>query len=242
MLGKEESLMFAKLGAWCHDRRKLVLGIWLALLVVGGGLSNAVGSAFRDEFNLPDVESKTGFDILDENFGGQGTGQRGTIVFRADQGVQDPAVRQAMQGLFDKVATIEGVDRVESPYAPEAAQQIASRGPDAGKIAFAHVEMPEDMDFARGFEIRKEIAAEAPRIDGLRVEYGGAIFAEFKEPSSEILGVAFAVVILIVAFGSVLAMGLPVGVALFGIGIGTTIITLLATCCPYPTSPPSSGS
>ncbi|HUQ63542.1 MAG TPA: MMPL family transporter [Acidimicrobiales bacterium] len=226
--------MFAKLGAWCHDRRRLVLGIWLALLVIGGGLSNAVGSAFRDEFNLPDVESKSGFDILDENFGGQGTGQRGTIVFRAEQGVQDPAVRQAMQGLFDKVVTIEGVDRVESPYGPEAAQQIASRGPDAGKIAFANVEMPEDMDFARGFEIRKEIAAGAPRIDGLRVEYGGAIFAEFEEPSSEILGVAFAVVILIVAFGSVLAMGLPVGVALFGIGIGTTIITLLSNVLSLP--------
>ena len=226
--------MFAKLGAWCHDRRRLVLGIWLALLVVGGGLSNAVGSAFRDEFNLPDVESKTGFDILDEEFGGQGTGQRGTIVFRAEQGVQDPEVRQAMQGLFDKVAAIEGVDRVESPYAPEAAQQIASRGSEAGKIAFANVEMPEDMDFARGFEIRKEISAGAPRIDGLRIEYGGAIFAEFEEPSSEILGVAFAVVILIVAFGSVLAMGLPVGVALFGIGIGTTIIALLSNVLSLP--------
>ena len=41
--------------------------------------------------NLPDVESKTGFDILDQNFGGQGTGQPGTIVFRAEQGV-DPAL------------------------------------------------------------------------------------------------------------------------------------------------------
>ncbi len=226
--------MFAKLGSWCHDRRKLVLGLWLALLVFGGALSNAVGSGFRDEFNLPDVESKTGFDILDENFGGQGTGQRGTIVFRAEQGVQDPAVRQAVQALFDRVAAIEGVDRVESPYASDAAQQIASRGPEAGKIAFANVEMPEDMDFAQGFEIRKEILAAAPRIDGLRVELGGAIFAEFKEPSSEILGVAFAVVILIVAFGSVLAMGLPVGVALFGIGIGTTIIALLSNVLSLP--------
>ena len=226
--------MFARLGSWCHDRRRLVLGLWLGLLLLGGAVSSAVGSGFRDEFNLPDVESKAGFDILDENFGGQGTGQRGTIVFRAEQGVQDPGVRQAMQGLFEKVANIQGVDRVESPYSPEAAQQIASRGPEAGKIAFANVEMPEDMDFARGFEIRKEISADAPRIDGLRVELGGAIFAEFEEPSSEILGVAFAVVILIVAFGSVLAMGLPVGVALFGIGIGTTIIALLSNVLSLP--------
>ena len=59
-----------------------------------------------------------------------------------------------------------------------------------------------------------------PDIDGLRVELGGVIFGEGEPPSSEALGLAFAIVILIVAFGSVLAMGLPVGVALAGIGIG----------------------
>ncbi|HZA87537.1 MAG TPA: hypothetical protein VE466_11725, partial [Acidimicrobiales bacterium] len=72
--------MFSRLGTWCHDRRKLVLGLWLAILVFGFGVSGAVGDAFRDEFNLPDVESRTGFDILDDHFGGQGTGAVGTIV------------------------------------------------------------------------------------------------------------------------------------------------------------------
>jgi RND superfamily putative drug exporter len=227
-------VVFARIGPWCHDHRKLVLGLWLALLLLGGAVSNAVGSGFRDEFDLPDSESKTGFDILDANFGGLGTGVVGTIVFRADQGVQDPTVRQSMQALFDKVSTIEDVNRVESPYAEGAAQQISSRGPEAGKIAFANVELPDDVDFNRGYEIRQQILEEAPRVPGLRIELGGAIFAEFEEPSSEILGVAFAVVILIVAFGSVLAMGLPVGVALFGIGIGTTLITLLSNVLAIP--------
>jgi RND superfamily putative drug exporter len=66
------------------------------------------------------------------------------------------------------------------------------------------------------------------------VELGGFIFAEFEEPSSEVLGVAFAIVILILAFGSVLAMGLPVGVALFGIGLGTAIIGLLSNVLSIP--------
>jgi RND superfamily putative drug exporter len=226
--------VFARLGTWCHDRRRLVAGLWVAVLIIGGAVSGAVGNAFRDEFNLPDVESRTGFDILDDNFGGQGTGVVGTIVFRADQGVDDPEVRAEMQALFDEVAEIDDVTRVESPYAEGGERQIASEGPSEGLIAFANVEMPDDIDFPRANEIRDEIIAATPEIEGVDVEMGGYIFAEFEEPSSEILGLAFAIVILIAAFGSVLAMGLPVGVALFGIGLGTTIIGLLSNVLTIP--------
>ena len=94
--------MFARLGPWCHDRRWLVLVGWVLALFVLNGIAGGVGSAFRDEFNLPDVESTDGFDILDEQFGGQGTGYTGTIVFRAEQGVDDPEVQAAMEELFDR--------------------------------------------------------------------------------------------------------------------------------------------
>ncbi len=226
--------MFTRLGPWCHDRRKLVVGVWIAILVLGSIFSGAIGSAFRDEFNLPDVESKVGFDILDAEFGGQGTGIVGTVVFRAEQGVDDAEVREGMEALLAEIETIEDVNRVESPYAPGGEALISSQGPEAGKIAYANVELPDDIDFPRATEIAKEIEAGVPEIEGLQVELGGFIFAEFEEPSSEVLGLAFAIVILIVAFGSVLAMGLPVGVALFGIGIGVAIISLLSNLITIP--------
>src|SRR5690606_455388 len=138
----------------------------------------------------------------------------GTIVYRAEQGVDDPEVREHMEELFAEVANIDDVIRVESPYA-EGAQQISSQGEEAGRIAFANVELPDDIDFTRAGEIRDEILEAAPEIEGMRIELGGFIFAEFEEPSSEVIGLGFAIVILILAFGSVLAMGLPVGVALF---------------------------
>ena len=225
--------MFSRLGTWCHDRRKLVLGLWVALFLIGGAAQGA-GSAFRDEFNLPDSESRTGFDILDESFEGEGTGASGTIVFEASQGVTDAEVEREMQALFDEVADIADVTRVVSPYTPEGAQQIASRGDEAGQIAYASVEMPDDIDFTRAGEIRDEILAAAPDIEGVRIEMGGFILAEFEQPSSETLGIAFAIVILILAFGSVLAMGLPVGVALFGIGIGTSILVVFSHLLAVP--------
>ncbi len=226
--------MFARLGHACHDRRTVVLAIWVAALVFSGALSGIAGNAFRDEFNLPDSESRTGFDILDEHFGGAGTGTTGTIVFRAEQGVDDEAVRTAMQTLFAEVAALDNVLRVQSPYDDPTGQQIASRGPAAGQIAFAAVEVPDDLDFTRAGVIRDAILESAPDLAGLQIELGGFIFAEFEQPSSEVIGLGFAIVILIVAFGSVLAMGLPVGVALFGIGIGISLITAVSNVITIP--------
>ena len=226
--------MFGRFGSLCFRRRRLVVALWFASLIILGSISGAVGTAFQDEFNLPNVESKTGFDILEEHFGGQGTGVTGTIVFRADQGVDDPTVRRAMEDLFAKVDGRENV-RVGSPYAEGGERQIAPpTSPEAGRIAYAELEMPANTSFEISAAVAKEIKAEAPDIPGLQVEVGGAAFAEFAEPSSEILGLAFAIVILIAAFGSVLAMGLPVGVALAGIGVGTVLIGLTSNLLTLP--------
>ena len=233
--------MFARLGPWCHDHRKLVLIGWVVVLFFVNGVAGAVGSAFRDDLDLPAVESRDGFDLLDEQFGGQGTGYTGTIVFRAEQGVDDPEVQAQMQELFDRVAALDDVTKVDSPYTEGGEQLVASQGPEAGLIAYANVELPEESDFTRAAEIRDIILEESPDIDGLQIELGGFIFADFEEPTAELLGLAFAIVILIVAFGSVLAMGLPIGVALFGIGLGSAVTTLLSNVITIPEFAPFIG-
>src|SRR5690606_25912340 len=169
-------------------------------------------------------------------FDGVGAGQTGTIVFQSDKGVSDPDVQSGMTELFEEVATLEGVARVESPYV-ERPDQISPEG----SIAFANVEFPEDVDFAMAADVRDAILDGTPDIDGLRVELGGYIFSEFEEPKSEALGLAFAVVILILAFGSVLAMGLPVIVALIGIGIGGAGVILFSNVMMVPEFAPFVG-
>jgi RND superfamily putative drug exporter len=228
--------VFARLGPWCHDRRKLVLGLWIGALILLFGTSSAVGNAFHADFNLPNAESSKGIDVLKDSFGGRGAGIVGTIVFKADQGVDDPEVKAAMTKLFDKVEGLKGVSRVESPYGDgdQAKGQISHLGDETGKIAFANVEMPADIEIPDAVKVRDELQDSIPKIEGLRVELGGYIFAAFESPSSEALGIAFAIVILIIAFGSVLAMGLPVGVALFGIGIGTTLVTFISHLMSVP--------
>ncbi|HAP78389.1 MAG TPA: hypothetical protein DCR14_20190, partial [Acidimicrobiaceae bacterium] len=79
----------------------------------------------------------------------------------------------------------------------------------------------------------QEIGADA-QVEGLQIEYGGQMFAEFEFPPSEFLGFLAAVLILLVAFGSVLAMGLPLGTALFGLGSGIGLVGLASTLLSMP--------
>ncbi|HEV7722836.1 MAG TPA: MMPL family transporter [Iamia sp.] len=227
--------MFARLGRWCHDNRWIVLGLWIVALVVMGGVSGALGTKSESNPTLPG-ESQRGIDILEEHFGDAGAGQAGSIVFRSEAEVTDPTVQEPMEALFGQIDEIDGLT-VISPYDGAAsAAQVAARGDDADHIAFASIEAPASWSFedftAAAEEIRPLIAkAEVPDTD---LYLGGGNFAEFEEPSSEVLGIGFAIVILILAFGSVLAMGLPIGVALAGIGLGTTIIGILSNVVTIP--------
>jgi len=227
--------LFASLGRWCfRNRGKVALG-WLAVLIVGGVLANAVvGTAYSTEFALPDVESRRGFEILDDHFAGSSAGgEGGTIVFRAEQGVTDPEVQAAMEEFFDQASQIEGITIV-SPYSPEGAQQIASQGPEAGLIAYAQIGVSRDITLEEASAISAELQEMMPEIEGLQIEIGGQIFASFEVPSSELLGIAFAIIVLILAFGSVLAMGLPIGIALAGIGLGVSLVGILSNVLSIP--------
>jgi putative drug exporter of the RND superfamily len=225
--------VFARLGRWCHAHRRLVVALWVGALVLLGSVLGAVGTTSRSEFTLPDVESRRGTELLDGSFAGVGAGQGGTIVFEAEQGVEDPQVRAAMEQLFAETDERPGVT-VRSPYAPAGAQQISTRGESAGEVAYATVDLPADATVEDGQDLARAISADVPRVEGLEVLLGGQAFAEFEAPSSELLGLAFAIVILIFAFGSVLAMGLPVSVALAGIGAGSLLVGLLSNVVTMP--------
>jgi RND superfamily putative drug exporter len=234
--------MIGRIGRWCHDHRRLVVVAWIAMLVLGNGVAGGVGDAYRQDFSLDGFESTEGFTLVESSFDdGSGSPQAGQIVFQAEQGVDDPAIRTEMEALFAEVAEIDEVLSVQSPYAPDGAFQISTQGDAPGTIAYATVNLPEDIDFTTAADVGDEIRDLLPEAEGLRTELGGFLFAEFEQPSAELFGLAFAVVILIVAFGSVLAMGLPVGVALFGIGMGGALVILASHLIEVPDFAPFVG-
>ena len=109
--------MIARLGRWTFHHRRTTVIAWLVALVGFGALGNViVGPSFSSAFEIPASESASGFDVMSEFFPQQGASrQSGSIVFRAEQGVAEPAVQAAMTEFFGEVGTIEGVT-VLSPY------------------------------------------------------------------------------------------------------------------------------
>jgi RND superfamily putative drug exporter len=236
--------VLGRVGGWCFDHPRATLGLWAAVLVAVLAAAGAVGPAFGGGSSAPGSDSDAGFAVLEEHFPELGTGgQSGTIVIRAEQGVDDPAVVAGLEELFAAVDAgfpdADGVPRapgatVVSPYSADGVGQIATTGPLAGRLAFAPVQLTADVDDTESARIGQLITAEAPSIDGLEVLAGGQYLAELEPPQTELIGIAFAIVVLIVAFGSVLAMGLPIAVALGGVGIGTGTIVLLSRLTTVP--------
>ncbi len=220
--------MLSNLGRYCHDNRWKVLLAWIVTLVICGGLLGSSNSTFNAGFEVPNGEASEGFDILDEHFGGRGSGLAGQIVFKAND-VTDPAVVEPMEAFFAEVAAFEGI-RIVSPFSDQAQGQINP----TGTVAYAAVEAPLDLSQTEAASLAEEIRELEPSIAGVQTEFGNEFFVEFEPPESELLGLAFAIFILIAAFGSVLAMGLPIGTALFGIGLGAILTGLVALFMDMP--------
>jgi RND superfamily putative drug exporter len=219
------------LAKFCYERRWYVLAGWIGGLVALGVLSTAFAGDFHTEFELPGSESQEAIDLLEARGANERTGEQGQIVFQKEGGVDDPAVQSAMEDFFGKIdSNIEGVE-VVSPYEPGNEHQIS----EDGTIAYAELnfgdrefdEYTDDADLIESY--RDEIT-----VPDLRIELGGSMFAENPSFSSEFVGIIAAIVILLVAFGSLLAMGLPILTALFGIGTGALVVQLFTQVMDIP--------
>ena len=220
--------MLSRIARFCVRRRRLVVfGIWIPIIIATGIMSSALGSNFSTEFSLPASESNDVRILLEANAPDR-AGFTGQIVFSAEQGINDPAVKTAMTNLFEAVAQLDGIT-VAGPY--EEPSQINP----AGTTAFAQLDVSirsEEQVQVIGRQIQD--LGEKANVDGLTIEYGGNIFAIFELPQSEAFGLFAAIIILVLAFGSVLAMGLPVGTALAGLVLGTSVVTIISNVFAMP--------
>ena len=204
----------ATMARWCFQRRAWVLIGWLALLAVLGVTGRAAGSTYSDALTLPGTGSTTAQNLLEQAFPGH-AGDQETIVWRASSGsVSAPAVRDRITAMLDKVAHAPAVASVTSPYSARGAAQVSRNG----QIAYATVVFDAPQASLPVPDVTRVVhLAEAARAPGMQVDIGGPAVENALRPSVGIsagVGVIAAAIVLFIAFGSLLAMLLPLAIAI----------------------------
>jgi putative drug exporter of the RND superfamily len=217
----------ARLAGWCYDRRRRVLLAWFALLILTSVVSQMVGADFKDKLNGGHSESQQAQDLLRANFPAQ-SGDSAQVVFRTDTPISDPSNTTRIDALVTKLEALPHVAAVQSPTVPAGRFQISQ----GGHIAYATVLLDKETPDISQADLQRIVdVAEAARASGFEVELGGQPISAVEKPAfgaSEGIGILAAMIILLVAFGSLIAMGLPIVTALFGIGVGVAIVSLLS--------------
>ncbi|MHB8792017.1 MAG: MMPL family transporter [Thermoleophilia bacterium] len=224
--------MLAKIALFSFRKRWLVIFIWVALLAGMTYWSKEAGSAFTMDFKIPGSDAQSALELMQTRFPAR-SGATADLVFKSGAEVRDPAVQESVESVIRRISQIPHVTGVVSPYSPEGASQISPDGHIArAVIQFDQIEHEMEKDKATTTAISNIVAGQAS--EGIQFELGGQMFVGQPDIGAEWIGLFAAVFILLIAFGSVLAMGLPIVTALFGIGIGIASVTLLGHLMTLP--------
>ncbi|HWX97662.1 MAG TPA: MMPL family transporter [Solirubrobacteraceae bacterium] len=208
----------ARVGGWAAAHRRVVLLGWIVGLIVALGLSSAVGSNYSNSFSLKGTDSQRAVDLLKRNFPAQ-SGDSDQIVFHARSGSITSAAAQArIAPVLAQIARLPHVSGVVSPYSAAGARDVSSNG----QIAFATVNFDQRANVLPKAAVERVISvAHQARSPQLEVQLGGQAIEQTEKVSigtATAVGLIAAMVVLLITFGSVLAMGLPILTALLGLG------------------------
>src|SRR5947209_4031106 len=207
-----------RLADFCYRRRRYVLLAWVlvsvAVMVDGSNLP----AEHKANYQTPGAESTKAYSLLAERFPAR-KGDAVKIVFAGN--LDDPAVRSQIDGVIATASARPHVTGVTSPFSPEGATQLSADH----RIGYAEVHFDQTFDklVNTDSQYMKHFldAIDPGQRPGLDVEV--TTFVAAQKLGSEAIGLVFAAFILLLAFGSALAMGLPIVTALFGLGIGATL-------------------
>ncbi|WP_328408150.1 MMPL family transporter [Nocardia sp. NBC_00403] len=249
------SVYLYRWGKFAFRRKWIVLPVWLILFVLLGGLGAQLKEPMSNDFSMPELPSARANDILDKHFPGASDAFKfdavtGTYVIGAPAGqkLTDPANRAAVDAFIAKLSGLDIVDHSKPAANPiEAAEKMGClANPDPSQCSGAPLNVlsktaPDSVAFMSvPFSIKKFTdvtdeqrtaaynVADDARNAGLTVEMSGSIATKQEGPSgkSEQIGMGIALIVMIVAFGAIVAAFVPIITAIVGLGAATSLIFL----------------
>jgi RND superfamily putative drug exporter len=205
-----------------------VITAWIGLLIGLTVMSQAVKASYDNSFTLAGTGSGSAQELLQRSAPAQ-AGDSDQIVWQVSHGsITDPAIEQRVSAMLTRVSHLPEVASVASPYLPGGKVQVSQNG----RTAYATVNFTKPADNLAAASISQVIAvATAAREPGLAIELGGqAVSHSEQAPLSAVsaVGIGAAAAILLVAFGSLFAMALPIATAVAGVGSGLMLMAPLS--------------
>ena len=220
--------MLKNITSWSYRHRRLVVAAWVVILVGINLAAMAFGKDNKQDYLSPGTDSNAAVQLLDERFPAQ-AGDTVTIVIHDETGATSTRVRAVADPLIEGIRELPHVLAVTAPWDPTGTAQVSVDG----TTAYATVQL--NSTGAR-FPVEEatdmiDLAADA-RQAGVQIELAGQAIDNAQQGSigSEGIGLLVAALVLLIAFGSLVAMGLPLATALFGVGValaGGQLLTLL---------------
>lgn len=228
------------LGRTCAKHGWVVLAVWTVLLAALGFAAKSTGEKLNDNLTLPGTGSQNAADVLDDKFPSQANGST-PVVFVAPKGkkVTESKYKDAITQVYEDYKKDKAVTNVVSPFSSAGADQLSSDGTTA-YIGITPVTSPSDMttDEAQAILDVADPAVQA----GLAVSIGGFVGEKLSadtSESSEVIGLTAAVLILLLTFGTLVAMAMPILNAIFGLGVGLSLLAFSSAVIDVPSSAPA---
>jgi putative drug exporter of the RND superfamily len=219
--------MLTRLASFSFRHRWFVLFAWILAVVGATALGASQGGEFANGGRLPGADSEAAYDLLDREFPGDDT-HSFSIVFHDDDAAVQPV---DIDSYLAEVTGLPGVVSVSSPFEGEPAGVISADG----RTVLAGVSFTGDAGVdLQATADQLDVLAKPLRNAGTAVAFDSYWFDTGGVPNSELFGLLAAVVILLIAFGSVVAMGLPLFTAIVGIAIGLAGVELWAAAVDTP--------
>jgi RND superfamily putative drug exporter len=215
----------ARLADIAYRRRGRMVLAWIVAAVVIIGVGSSLAGEYEADYNTPGSESKAAADLTEQRFNGY-SGQEIYVVWKDEAGADSPAARERLNAFFAEAETIDNVAR----HAPIRISENGEIGSTTLPLTVPGWEVPKE-DGEKLID-----AAEENSGGGLEIKLGGdPIYTAQSQSSPEGIGFLGAAIVLLIAFGSVVAAGLPLVIALIGLGISSGgLIVLLANVVDVP--------
>jgi len=225
-----------RLGRFSYRHAWRVIGVWVLVLIAVLGAGIGLGGKTQESFAIPGTESQQALDRLEAVFPSV-AGASATAVVVAPAGASIGSEKATIEELVTAIEKVPGIDSAMSPFDQYAGKAIS----DDGTMAIIRVQFDgPSTDVTDATIADLKATAEVGTAEGLQVEFGGQVFQETSVAITitEVFGVIFAGVVLVITFGSLLAAGMPLLSALLGVGIVMGAIMTLSAFTTVSSSAP----